>query len=84
MSFAMELFTDGLNGHLFNRREGKLWEDVDIQLIDLAQAVGEEAGSTLAVGYVSLLQDINARIEREQMDERFTLVLTDEPYSTRC
>ncbi len=80
MSYAMELFTDGLNGHLFNRREGKLWEDVDIQLVDLAQAVGEGAGSTLAVAYVSLLQDINARIERDQMDSRFTLVLTDEAH----
>ncbi len=80
MSYAMELFTDGLNGHLFNRREGELWADVDIQLVDLAQAVGEGAGSTLAVGYVSLLQDINARIELDQMESRFTLVLTDEAH----
>jgi len=80
MSYAMELFTDGLNGHLFNRREGKLWPDVDIQIVDLGQAAGEANKSTLAVAYVSLIQDINARIERDQMDDRYTLVLTDEAH----
>ena len=80
MSYAMELFTDGLNGHLFNRREGQLWPDVDIQIVDLGQAAGEANKSTLAVAYVSLIQDINARIERDQMDERYTLVLTDEAH----
>jgi len=80
MSYAMELFTDGLNGHLFNRREGQLWPDVDIQIVDLGQAAGEANKSTLAVAYVSLIQDINARIERDQMDDRYTLVLTDEAH----
>jgi len=80
MSMAMELFTDGLNGHLFNRREGKLWPDVDIQVVDLGQAVQGASKSTLAVAYVSLIQDINARIERDQMDDRYTLVLTDEAH----
>jgi conjugative transfer ATPase len=78
MAYAMRLFCDGLNGHLFNRREGQLWEEVDCTIVDLAKATEDGNEETLAVAYVSLLQNVNALLEREQMSDRHTIVLTDE------
>ena len=78
MSYAMRLFCDGLNGHLFNRRIGQLWPDVDCNIVDLAKATEDGNEDTLAVAYVSLLQNVNALLEREQMSRRHTIVLSDE------
>lgn len=78
MSQALQLFCGGLNGHLFNRREGHLWPEVDVNIIDLAQSAGEGSGDTLDVAYVSLLQNVNGILERDQFEERHTIFLTDE------
>lgn len=78
MGQALQLFCTGLNGHLFNRREGRLWPEVDVNIIDLAQAAGEGTGDTLDVAYVSLMLNVNAIVERDQYGDRQTIVLTDE------
>lgn len=77
MGDSMSLFKEGLNGHLFER-DGETWPETDITIVDMGQAVGENSADTLAVAYMSLLQQINAIAERDQHDERVTIVLTDE------
>lgn len=77
MGDAMALFSSGLNGHLFES-EGETWPEVDVTIVDMAQAVGENSEDTLAVAYMSLLQQINAIAERDQHEDRMTIVLTDE------
>lgn len=77
MADAMRMFTDGLNGHLFNRK-GELWPEADVTIVDLAEAATDGKEDTLAVAYVSLIQHINQLVERDQNDSRPTIVLTDE------
>ena len=77
MSDSMRMFCDGLNGHLFNR-EGDLWPEADVTIVDLAEAAGTGKEDTLAVAYVSLIQHVNGLVERDQNASRPTIVLTDE------
>jgi conjugative transfer ATPase len=77
MADAMALFTDGLEGELFNR-PGKLWPDVDVTVIDLATFAREGYEAQLAVAYTSIMNAIHNRIERYQHDARPTIVVTDE------
>jgi conjugative transfer ATPase len=77
MADAMALFTDGLEGELFNR-PGKLWPDVDVTLIDLATFAREGYEAQLAVAYTSIMNAIHNRIERHQHDSRPTIMVTDE------
>ena len=77
MADAIAMFTSGLNGHLFNR-EGELWVDADVTIVDLAEAASTGKEDTLAVAYVSLMQHIQQLVERKQFESRPTIVLTDE------
>ena len=77
MADAMALFTDGLEGELFNR-PGELWPDVDVTLIDLATFAREGYEAQLAVAYTSVTNAIHNRIERHQHDARPTIMVTDE------
>lgn len=79
MSDAMRLFCDGLNGKLFDQKTS-LWPDADVTIIDMAMAGREGNEDTLAVAYTSLMQHINAEVERNQMMSRQTIVLTDEAH----
>jgi conjugative transfer ATPase len=77
MADAMALFTDGLEGELFNR-PGRVWPDVDVTLIDLATFAREGYEAQLAVAYTSIMNAIHNRIERHQHDSRPTIMVTDE------
>lgn len=77
MADAMALFTDGLEGELFNR-PGESWPDVDVTLIDLATFAREGYEAQLAVAYTSVTNAIHNRIERHQHDSRPTIMVTDE------
>ena len=79
MADSMRLFCDGLNGKLFNQK-AETWPDADITIIDMAMAGREGNEDTLAVAYTSLIQHINAEVERNQMESRQTIVLTDEAH----
>ena len=79
MGDAMLMFCDGLNGKLFNR-DGKLWPESDVTIIDRAQAAQKGNEDTLAVAYTSLIQHINAEVEKNQRGNRYTIVLTDEAH----
>lgn len=78
---AMELFTDGFAGELFNR-PGEELPDADYIRIEMGALA---AGSTstndkLSVAYISLVNQIIARAQRTQKDGRPTIMLTDEAH----
>jgi len=77
---SLKLFCSGLNGHLFNRREGHLWPEVDLNVIDLAQSAGEGNQATMDVAMVSLLQSVSNIAEREQYSGRHTVFFVDEAH----
>ncbi len=79
LAASIRLFTDGLNGNLFNR-QGEAWPDADVTIIDLAQSAARGYEDTLAVAYTSLIQHINAEVEKNQFEQRMTVVLTDEAH----
>jgi len=81
MADAMHLFCNGLNGKLFNRAGGELWPEADITIVDLNQAASEKNKDTLAIAYTSLMQHISAEVERDEMQERQTIVLTEEGHT---
>ena len=77
MADCMRLFCDGFEGELFNR-EGQLWPEADVTLIDLATYAREGYSGQLAVAYTSIMNRINNLAEKYQHDDRPTIMITDE------
>lgn len=77
MSQCIDLFCDGFEGELFNR-EGELWPEVDVTLIDLATYAREGYSAQLAVAYTSIMNRINNLAEKYQYDDRPLIMITDE------
>lgn len=76
---AMRLFCSGLNGHLFNR-DGVAWPEVDLTVIDMAEAGQSGRTETLIVAVVSLVMHIHRLAERDQYKGRPILFLVDEAH----
>jgi len=81
MSAAMEMYCDlgTMAGRLFNR-EGTAWPDVDVTMIDLADAGLEGNEDILAILYISLIQHVGRIGIRDQASGRDTVCLTDEAH----
>jgi conjugative transfer ATPase len=77
MSDGMSLFCDGLAGHFFNRT-GIRWPDVDVTITDMGILAREGYEDQLTVAYIGLMNHIHDLVERNQNDERPTIVITDE------
>ncbi len=80
MADAMELFTDGFAGELFNR-PGEELPDADYIRIEMgALASGGDSSDKLSVAYISIVNQVIARAQRTQRDGRPTINLTDEAH----
>ncbi|MCR6651421.1 MAG: hypothetical protein NVV73_07970 [Cellvibrionaceae bacterium] len=80
MADAMELFTDGFAGELFNR-PGEELPDADYIRIEMADlASGNDTNDKLSVAYIAIINQIIARAIRTQRDGRPTINLTDEAH----
>lgn len=79
MADAMALFTDprSIGGELFNRL-GSAFPECDVTLVDLGALANDGNEGELAVAYISLINRISALVERDEYDERPTIVVTDE------
>ncbi|MDX1656929.1 MAG: conjugative transfer ATPase, partial [Candidatus Competibacteraceae bacterium] len=77
MADALELFTTGFEGELFDR-PGAHWPEVDITRLELGYLAREGYEDKLAVAYVGAMNHINDLVERCQHEARPTLVITDE------
>ena len=81
MAESMSLYCDqnSLGGQLFNR-PGEAWPEADVTIVELGALANEGNEGDLAIAYVSLMNTIAARVERDQATNRNTIVVTDEAH----
>lgn len=79
MAEAMDMFCTGVNGRFFNR-EGEIWPEADITLVDLAMFAREGYEAELAIAYISLINHINSLGEKYQHSFRPIVNVTDESH----
>ena len=79
MGDAMGLFCDGFAGEVFNR-DGDIWPETDVTLVDLAHFAREGYEAHLAIALISLLNVVNNLAERDQRTGREIVVAIDEAH----
>ncbi|VTX60316.1 conjugative transfer ATPase [uncultured Aggregatibacter sp.] len=79
MAEAMDIFCTGVNGRFFNR-EGEIWPEADITLVDLAMFARDGYEAELAIAYISLINHINSLGEKYQHSFRPIVNITDESH----
>ncbi|SUB34449.1 conjugative transfer ATPase TraC-like, PFL family [[Pasteurella] mairii] len=79
MAEAMDIFCTGVNGKFFNR-EGEIWPEADITLVDLAMFAREGYEAELSIAYISLINHINSLGEKYQHSFRPIVNITDESH----
>ena len=77
MADAMDIFTQGSDGEMFDR-PGTPWPEVDITVVDLATYAREGYNAQLSIAYISLINTVNNIAERDQFLGRPILNVTDE------
>ncbi|MGJ0624657.1 conjugative transfer ATPase [Xenorhabdus bovienii] len=81
MAGAMSMFTQGVEGELFNR-PGIPWPEVDVTLIDLGTLARENYSAQMALAMVSLINKVNNLAERDQYLDRELILVIDEGHIT--
>ena len=79
MAGAMELFTTGVEGEIFNR-PGVPWPDVDVTVVELGLYARKGYEDRLAVALTGLMTAIQNRVESAQTATRQTIVVIDEAH----
>ena len=79
MGDAIGLFCDGFAGEVFNR-DGDIWPETDVTLVDLANFAREGYEAHLAIALISLLNVVNNIAERDQRTGREIVVAIDEAH----
>lgn len=77
MADAMDIFTQGTDGEMFDR-PGTPWPEADITVVDLATYAREGYNAQLSIAYISLINTVNNIAERDQFLGRPILNVTDE------
>jgi conjugative transfer ATPase len=77
MADAMELYTQGFDGQVFNRA-GINWPEVDVTICDLGHFAREGNEAQMAIAYISLMNTVNNIAERDQYSGRPIIMVTDE------
>lgn len=78
-ALSMFCIPGSFEAELFNR-EGEIWPEADITLVDLAKLAAEGYESQLAIAYISLINHINALGEKYQFSGRPIVNVTDEAH----
>lgn len=78
-SIGMFCEPGSFEAELFNR-EGDIWPDADITLVDLATLAREGYEAQLAIAYISLINHINSLGEKHQFSGRPIVNITDEAH----
>jgi conjugative transfer ATPase len=79
MSASMQLFCDGIAGHFFNR-PGKPWEETDITIMEFGILADENYEDLLTLSFITLMNRINYLVERDEHEDRPTIILGDEAH----
>lgn len=77
MADAMDMFTQGVDGEMFDR-DGSPWPEADITIVDLATFAREGYSAQLSIAYISLINTVNNIAERDQFLGRPIINVTDE------
>ena len=77
MADAMDLFTQGADGEMFDR-PGSPWPEADLTIVDLATYAREGYNAQLSIAYISLINTVNNLAERDQYLGRPIINVTDE------
>ncbi|MBN3849442.1 conjugative transfer ATPase [Paraburkholderia sp. Ac-20342] len=77
MADAMDMFTQGVDGEMFDR-PGTPWPEADITIVDLATFAREGYNAQLSIAYISLINTVNNIAERDQFLGRPIINVTDE------
>lgn len=77
MADAMDMFTQGADGEMFDR-PGTPWPEADITIVDLATYAREGYNAQLSIAYISLINAVNSLAERDQYLGRPIINVTDE------
>ncbi|MFV3093257.1 conjugative transfer ATPase, partial [Pseudomonas sp. GW6] len=77
MADAMDMFTHGSDGEMFDR-PGTPWPEADITIVDLATYAREGYNAQLSIAYISLINTVNNLAERDQFLGRSIINVTDE------
>ena len=77
MADAMDIFTQGADGEMFDR-PGTPWPEADITIVDLATYAREGYNAQLSIAYISLINTVNNLAERDQFLGRPIINVTDE------
>jgi conjugative transfer ATPase len=83
MADAMELFTMGFAGELFNQ-EGSEWEATDYVRLELGALASGDHKDMLAVAWLGVMNTVIAFAEANQQDGRPIILLTDEAHMITC
>ncbi|MCT8585725.1 conjugative transfer ATPase [Glaesserella parasuis] len=78
-AIGMFCLPGSFDAELFNR-EGEIWPDADITLVDLATLAREGYEAQLAIAYISLINHINSLGEKYQFSGRPIVNITDEAH----
>ncbi|MDG6240096.1 conjugative transfer ATPase [Glaesserella parasuis] len=78
-AIGMFCLPGSFEAELFNR-EGEIWPDADITLVDLATLAREGYEAQLAIAYISLINHINSLGEKYQFSGRPIVNITDEAH----
>jgi conjugative transfer ATPase len=77
MADAMDIFTQGADGEMFDR-PGSPWPEADLTIVDLATYAREGYNAQLSIAYISLINTVNNLAERDQFLGRPIINVTDE------
>lgn len=77
MADSMKIFTQGMDGEIFNR-EGVSWPESDVTIVDLATYAREGYEAQMSISYISLMNTVNNIAERDQYSGRPIIMVTDE------
>jgi conjugative transfer ATPase len=77
MADAMDIFTQGADGEMFDR-PGSPWPEADVTIVDLATYAREGYNAQLSIAYIGLINTVNNLAERDQYLGRPIVNVTDE------
>lgn len=79
MAMSMRLFCDGIAGRFFNR-PGANWDEADVTILEFGILAQEGYGDQLALAFMSLMNRICYVVERDEYQDKPTIILGDEAH----
>ena len=76
---AMDMFTKGIEGNVFNRA-GEAWPDADVTIVEMGLFARQGYEDRMAIAIAGLMNSINNIVESQQFSGRYTITCIDEAH----